>query len=60
VLSFSTLKALDASHKFLLQKGAPALVIYFFANDSLLYCEANFVEWRKLMRLLEKYENAFG
>lgn len=32
----------------------------FFADDSLLYCKANSVEWRRLMRLLEKYENASG
>jgi hypothetical protein len=32
----------------------------FFADDSLLFCKANQVKWRRLMRLLEKYENASG
>jgi hypothetical protein len=32
----------------------------FFADDSLLFCKANSVEWRRLMRLLEKYKTASG
>jgi hypothetical protein len=32
----------------------------FFADDSLLFCEANSVEWRRLSRILEKYEAASG
>lgn len=31
-----------------------------FADDSLLFCKTNSVEWRRLMRLLEKYELAYG
>ena len=32
----------------------------FFADDSLLFCKANSVEWRRLMRILEDYEAASG
>jgi hypothetical protein len=32
----------------------------FFANDSLLFCKANLIEWQKLQKILEAYEKAFG
>lgn len=46
--------------EFLLLKRGPRLSHLFFADDSSLFCKANSVEWRRLMRLLEKYENASG
>jgi len=30
----------------------------FFADDSLLFCNANSVEWRRLLKILDKYEAA--
>lgn len=30
----------------------------FFADDNLLLCKANLVEWRRLTRILDKYEGA--
>jgi hypothetical protein len=38
----------------------PCLSHLFFANDSLLLCKANSVEWQHIMRLLEKYECVSG
>jgi hypothetical protein len=32
----------------------------FFADDSLLFCKENSVEWRRLTKLLEEYEIASG
>ena len=32
----------------------------FFADDSLLFCKANSMEWRRLTKLLEEYEIASG
>jgi hypothetical protein len=31
-----------------------------FADDSLLFCRANFMEWRKILHLLNQYEKASG
>jgi hypothetical protein len=32
----------------------------FFANDSLLFCRANFMEWVRIHQLLKLYESASG
>jgi hypothetical protein len=32
----------------------------FFADDSILFCKSNAVEWRRLMKILGIYENASG
>jgi hypothetical protein len=32
----------------------------FFANDNLLFCRANFLEWGQMLNLLHRYEGASG
>jgi hypothetical protein len=34
--------------------------VIFFADDSLLFCKANLVEWRRLTKILERYEVVLG
>jgi hypothetical protein len=40
--------------------GGVHLTHLFFANDSLLFCRANFDEWGNLLEVLHKYKNASG
>ena len=41
-------------------KKGPRLSHLFFADDSLIFCKANSVEWQRLTKILEKYEAALG
>ncbi|XP_059429070.1 uncharacterized protein LOC132162867 [Corylus avellana] len=41
-------------------KKGPRLSHLFFANDSVLFCKANSVEWRRLTKILDKYKIASG
>jgi hypothetical protein len=39
-------------------KKGPRLSHIFFADDSLIFCKVNSMEWRRLTKLLERYEVA--
>ncbi|GLT71413.1 hypothetical protein SLA2020_434330 [Shorea laevis] len=41
-------------------RGGPSLSHLFFADDSLLFCRANFAEWCAIHEILESYEQASG
>ena len=41
-------------------KNGPRINHLFFADDSLLFGKANSVEWRRLTKILDKYEEASG
>jgi hypothetical protein len=41
-------------------KKGPRLSHLFFADDSLIFCKVNSVEWRRLTKLLDKYEATSG
>jgi hypothetical protein len=38
----------------------PKLNQLFFADDRLLFCKTNSLEWRRVIKILEKYEVALG
>ncbi len=58
--SYFKLNGLAVSQGSLPPKMVNGSVTFFFADDSLLFCKANSVEWRRLMKILEKYEVASG
>ncbi|XP_041009345.1 uncharacterized protein LOC121253393 [Juglans microcarpa x Juglans regia] len=53
-------EAVKNIHGFLICRGELNINYLFFADDSLLFCRANAMEWAILNRLLGLYENASG
>jgi hypothetical protein len=41
-------------------KRGPKLSHLFFVDDILIFCKANHVEWRRVLRILDIYEASFG
>ena len=59
---FRTLKAEHECHitGLAIAKGGPKINHLFFANDNVLFCQANAQEWGKIQILLELYERTSG
>lgn len=43
----------------LIGRGTIGISYLFFADDILVFCKANSLEWSRLLHLLEKYELAY-
>lgn len=41
-------------------KGSPNINHIFFADDNIVFCRANTMEWREIQSLLDIYEEALG
>jgi hypothetical protein len=41
-------------------KRGPRLTHLFFTDNNLIFCKANSVEWRRMLKILEKYDLAWG